>query len=164
MFPIADITNNLHNSLMNITAVQHTYLWSDGSMARIHQNGCHTHAGKVGQLPHIILWRNCFIWCKMSCTRIVWSLAAQTGQIIASGACFPAEKMFRGVRCMPSSTYVDLRRISLAAATPHLASQSHSSTTDETRPTCKKVIQYCCWQPPESPGRILADISVLHCC
>ena len=33
-------------------------------MARIHQNGCHTHAGKVGQLPHIILWRNCFIWRK----------------------------------------------------------------------------------------------------
>ncbi len=34
-------------------------------MARIHQNGCRAHVGKVGQLPCIILWRNCFVRHKM---------------------------------------------------------------------------------------------------
>ena len=34
-------------------------------MARIHENGRRARAGKVGQLPHIILWRNRFVRRKM---------------------------------------------------------------------------------------------------
>ena len=74
-------------------------------MAGIHENSHCTRAEKEGQLSHIILFRIVLFSVKCLRTEIVWSLAAQTGKIIASGACFPAKKMFRDVRCTSSGAY-----------------------------------------------------------
>ena len=93
-------------------------------MARIHQNGCRARAGKVGQLPHIILWRNRFIRRKipLHANYVVPGCPNRTDH--CKWGLFPSEEGVQGRRCTPCGAYVDLRWIRLAVAIPPLESQS----------------------------------------
>ena len=55
----------IHNSVRVAYAIITENYKVTWTMARIHQNGRRARAGKVGQLPHIILWRNRFVRRKM---------------------------------------------------------------------------------------------------
>ena len=78
-------------------------------MARIHQNGRRARAGKVGQLPHIILWRNRFVRRKMPSHANCVVPGCPNRKDHCKWDLFPSKKMFRDVRRTSSGGYVDRR-------------------------------------------------------
>ena len=142
-------------------------------MARIHQNGRRARAGKVGQLSHIILWRNRFVRRKMPSHANCVVLGCPNRKDHCKWGLFPSEEDVQGrkvyvKRCLCGST---LNKVACGNTSLSCKSVSFHRLPKDVGAfhlwfTASLIVYNinCCCQPPESPGRILAEINALHCC